>query len=170
MKKSSAFIATCALALLLGAPVAAFADPGHGHGHGNGHWRHGDDDERTAGVILDDTGITADFGGGVSIHIGTEDRNVIRTYLRDNYRAKCPPGLARKHNGCLPPGIAKKYGIGRPLPEGVEYRELPGDLLRELHHAPHGYRYVRVDKDVLLISEATKKVVDAVTLLSAVGN
>lgn len=35
---------------------------------------------------------------------------------------------------------------------------------------PRGYEYVRVDNDVLLIAEASKKVIDAVTLLSAVGN
>jgi hypothetical protein len=28
----------------------------------------------------------------------------------------CPPGLAKKNNGCLPPGQAKKLGVGDRLP------------------------------------------------------
>ncbi|MBI2234821.1 MAG: RcnB family protein, partial [Micavibrio aeruginosavorus] len=42
------------------------------------------------------------------------------------------------------------------------------DLLDLLGPPPRGHQYVQVDKDVLLIGEASKKVIDAVTLLSAV--
>jgi hypothetical protein len=29
----------------------------------------------------------------------------------------CPPGLAKKHNGCMPPGQAKKlYNVGQRFP------------------------------------------------------
>jgi hypothetical protein len=31
-------------------------------------------------------------------------------------RGHCPPGLAKKHNGCMPPGQAKKWQIGHQLP------------------------------------------------------
>gem|GEM_PF-3351155 len=98
--------------------------------------------------------------------ISLTDRTIIRDYLREN-RPNCPPGLAKKNNGCLPPGIAKKYAMGRPLPPGIAAKRLPGDLLSRLHPVP-GYQYVQVDHDVLLMAEATKKIVDAVTLLSAV--
>lgn len=101
----------------------------------------------------------------VAIDFGSKDRTVIRNYLRSNY-AHCPPGLAKKHNGCLPPGQAKKYNIGSHL--DYPYRELPGDLLDILGPAPRGTFYAMVDKDVLLVSEAGKKILDAVTLLSAV--
>lgn len=104
----------------------------------------------------------------LKIGIGGTDRDIIRNYLSEDYRpAHCPPGLAKKHNGCLPPGIAKKYQLGRPIPDTVEFQSLPANIVVQLHPVP-GYRYVKVDQDVLLISEATKKVVDAVTLLSAV--
>ena len=69
-----------------------------------------------------------------------------------------------------PPGQAKKYRVGYPLPDDVVYVPVPRDLLVHLSPVPAGYQYVKVDKDVLLIAEASKKVIDAVTLLSAVGN
>ena len=106
----------------------------------------------------------------ITISIGGEDRDIIRSYLRRTYAKKCPPGLAKKNNGCLPPGIAKKYRVGQPLPHDVLSSSLSSDLLRLLTPAPRGYTYVQVDRDVLLVGEATKKVVDAVTLLSAVGS
>ena len=106
--------------------------------------------------------------GALDIAISIADRMLIKDYLRNSYGMKrCPPGLAKKNNGCLPPGLAKKYAMGRPLPPGIAKQRLPGGLMSQLHPIP-GYQFVQVDKDVLLISEATQKVVDAVTLLSAV--
>ena len=96
------------------------------------------------------------------------DRVVIRNYIVTRYRPHCPPGLSRKHNGCIPPGHVRHYVIGEPL--GVAYEPIPQDLYVQLEPAPVGYRYVRVDSDVLLISEASHEVIDAITLLSAVGN
>lgn len=75
---------------------------------------------------------------------------------------KCPPGLAKKNNGCLPPGQAKKWGMGRPLPGDVRHYDLPQDLLRRLPPAPAGHRYVRVAADILLIAVGSSMVVDAV--------
>ncbi|WP_435640526.1 hypothetical protein [Micavibrio aeruginosavorus] len=123
-------------------------DRGDDRGH---EGRHGDDDL-------------------VSILIGDKDRHTLNDYLNRNYRKDCPPGLAKKNNGCLPPGIAKKYRIGYPLPDDVRFMPLPRDLRDLLSPPPRGYQYVQVDKDILLIGEASKKVIDAVTLLSAVGN
>ncbi len=103
----------------------------------------------------------------VRIIIGGGDRVIIREYISERYH--CPPGLAKKHNGCLPPGHAKHYVIGRPLPDYVTWYPLPRDVLVRLEPVPVGYQYVRVDRDVLLVSEASKKVIDAITLLSAVN-
>lgn len=102
----------------------------------------------------------------VWIRIGSDDRVMISRYMRSHYQKNCPPGLAKKNNGCMPPGQAKKYVIGGILPDGI-WTDLPYGLLDVLGPAPRGYRYVQVDKDVLLINEATKKILDAVTLLSA---
>ena len=49
------------------------------------------------------------------------DRTLVRTYYRNEYTAgRCPPGLAKKNNGCLPPGQAKKmWSVGQPLPPQI---------------------------------------------------
>src|SRR5262245_64867537 len=71
------------------------------------------------------------------------DRSAVRTYWVDTYgRGKCPPGLARKGNGCLPPGIAaKRYVIGQPLARTVVLDPLPTVLTPRLRAAPAGYEY-----------------------------
>jgi hypothetical protein len=39
------------------------------------------------------------------------------SYGGERYASDCPPGLARKNNGCLPPGQAKKFfAVGQALP------------------------------------------------------
>jgi Ni/Co efflux regulator RcnB len=151
------------------APQAFAKDHGNGHGNGHGHGRgnnHNDEDDNDN-----------DRGHGRSEHHGSHayrfssrDRISVEGFLEGHYGSHCPPGLAKKHNGCLPPGQAKKrYRVGYPL-AGVEYEGIPEALLVQLDPVPYGYQYVMVDKDVLLISEASHKVIDAITLLSAVGH
>ena len=74
----------------------------------------------------------------------------------------CPPGLAKKNNGCLPPGQAKKrYVVGQKLPVTVRWEPLPRDLRDVLGPAPRGYEYGLVDGDVLKLAVGTRLVVDA---------
>lgn len=164
-------IAFMATGLVMGAFASiALADKG---GKGNGKPEHAQEQHEDRGDGRgDDRGHDGRHGNDdlVSILIGDKDRRVLNDYLNRNYRKDCPPGLAKKNNGCLPPGIAKKYRIGYPLPDDVRFMPLPRDLRDLLSPPPRGYQYVQVDKDILLISEASKKVIDAVTLLSAVGN
>ena len=90
-------------------------------------------------------------------------RSTIRDYFGKEFsRGRCPPGLAKKRNGCMPPGLAKKWSVGRPLPRDVIFHDLPYGLLRELGRAPSGHKYVRVAADVLLIAVGTGMVVDAI--------
>ncbi|MBX7147282.1 MAG: RcnB family protein [Alphaproteobacteria bacterium] len=93
---------------------------------------------------------------------------IISSHMQSSYRQKCPPGLAKKNNGCLPPGQAKKYSIGQPLPSDVVYWEVPRDIQFYLPPPPPATQYIWVDQDLLLISAATRKVLDAVSLFSAV--
>jgi len=149
-----------------GLPHVAEAKKEH-HGHGDsGHERHWDNDDddhkwRRQGHDRDDR-------DNVIIVIDSRDRDIIREYRWDD--DFCPPGLVRKKHGCIPPGHAKKYRIGERLPDYVVYYPVEDDLRIRLSPLPVGYNYVRVDEDILLIGEAGKKVIDAVTLLSAVGN
>lgn len=96
-------------------------------------------------------------------HFTDRHRVVIRDYYVGQFQAgRCPPGLAKKRNGCMPPGQAKKWHIGRPLPRDVVFYDLPPALVVELGPPPVGYRYVRAAADILLIAIGTGMVIDAI--------
>lgn len=102
-------------------------------------------------------------GGGGSSHFNDDARRIIGDYYGNQARAgKCPPGLAKKHNGCLPPGQARKWAKGHPLPADIGYYDLPRELLMRLPPPPPNHRYVQVAGDVLMIAIGTSLVVDAV--------
>ncbi|OGS92131.1 MAG: hypothetical protein A2Z95_00485 [Gallionellales bacterium GWA2_60_18] len=105
-----------------------------------------------------------DAGGiGISLHFNDNQRTVIRDYFGKQSRAgRCPPGLAKKNNGCLPPGQAKKWAVGQVLPRDVIIYDLPSRLTVQLGIPPAGHRYVRVAADILLIAVGTSMVVDAI--------
>src|SRR5262245_26466669 len=74
------------------------------------------------------------------------DRELVRTYYVESYGRGCPPGLAKKNNGCLPPGQAKKrYVVGQVLPRTIVYQPAPTVLVQRLAPIPVGYQYVVVD-------------------------
>lgn len=138
--------------MVIGCMVAdmASAKPDHAKGHGKSSHS-----------------VQRESGDKVLISLDEPHIHDIAVRLEPYYTRKCPPGLAKKHNGCLPPGHARGYVIGAPLPGG--YWPVPEDVLVMLPRAPIGSRYVWVDKDILLISEATKKVLDAVVILSGLN-
>jgi hypothetical protein len=99
----------------------------------------------------------------------TDDkRTVINNYYSGQYKhgKGCPPGLAKKHNGCMPPGQAKKWAVGKPLPADVVYYPLPSSLVVQLGPPPPHHKYVRVAQDILLLATGTGMVVDAVQNLN----
>jgi len=100
-------------------------------------------------------------------HFEERDRTVIREYYEQEFRAgHCPPGLEKKHNGCLPPGQAKQWTVGRPLPPNVTYYELPQSVTVRLTPPPMGYRYIRVANDLLMIATGTGMIMEAIDDLS----
>lgn len=99
-----------------------------------------------------------------SRHFGDNQHVVVREYYAREYRGgHCPPGLAKKNNGCMPPGQAKKWHVGRPLPRDVIFYDLPPRLVVSLGAPPAGHRYVRVASDILLIAIGTAMVVDGIS-------
>lgn len=101
-------------------------------------------------------------GTNVSIQIAGSDRGIIQEYYGQQIaQGHCPPGLAKKNNGCQPPGQAKKWARGQRLPQDLIYYALPPTLAGRLH-APAGARYVRVAADILLIAAGTGLVLDAI--------
>lgn len=91
-------------------------------------------------------------------------RQSVRSYYTNK---SCPPGLAKKRNGCLPPGQAKKrYHVGYALDDGLRIEPVPRDIIVRIPTPPVGYIYGEVDGDILLIAETTRLVVDAIDILT----
>ena len=107
---------------------------------------------------------------GTSEHFGDRHRSATHQYYDEQFRSggRCPPGLAKKHNGCMPPGQAKKWSVGQPLPRDVTYYEVPSALVVQFGQPPSGYRYVRVANDILLIALGTRMVTDAIQNLGRI--
>lgn len=102
-------------------------------------------------------------GARVERYFGDSHRTYVREYYAGEFHAgRCPPGLAKKRNGCMPPGQAKKWRVGQPLPREVIFYDLPPALVVQIGVPPPGYRFVRVASDILLIAIGTGLVVDAI--------
>jgi hypothetical protein len=157
MKKSN-FLTAIFLAITLLCSSVALADK-HGHGHDGDdnegyheshHHKDKHDNDRPEHIV-----------------IVSQNRDIIKQYLYEDYDYHCPPGLRKKHR-CYQPSV--RYVIGQRLPESVRWEPLPTVVLQRIEPAPVGYQYVTVDKNVLLMSTASHEIIDAITLLSAVGH
>jgi len=162
MQSKLVWFSRAAALMIAGALVATpvFADKPAGAGGK----KHEDRDERGGGKHRerdeDRDGKHSDRG---ERHFIERQRVVVREYYVTEHRVgHCPPGLAKKHNGCMPPGKAKKWKKGRPLPREVIYYDLPPRLVVELGVPPSGHKFVRVASDILLIAVGTGMVVDAI--------
>lgn len=121
-------------------------------------------DDRREGVVLRQP---TSPGVSVNIQIGgyfrEPQRQAAYAYYEPRLRSgKCPPGLAKKHNGCMPPGQVKHWHRGQPLPREVVYYPVPAEVQVNLGVAPAGHKFVRVASDILLIAVGTGLVVDAI--------
>jgi hypothetical protein len=137
-------------ALIVGLASAAWADKDKDNKGGKGKHGHG--------------GGPAVVVQPVRVVVPAQDRAIVYQYYRTEYSAgRCPPGLAKKGNGCLPPGQAKKlWVVGQPLPPAVIYEPVPRAVVQQLAPVPPGYDYVRVDNDVLLMDMTNRMVADVV--------
>jgi hypothetical protein len=155
--RPTAFALLALASLALAAPaVGKDKDDKGGHGHGRG----GGPPDRVvvapARVVFTD-----------------RDRAVVYNYYRTQYVSvgRCPPGLAKKGYGCVPPGQVvvaptRAWVIGQPLPPTVVYQPLPAPLAAQLPPPPPPYSYVQVDNDVLLMNTSNRMIADMITDLS----
>ena len=82
----------------------------------------------------------------------------------------CPPGLAKKNNGCLPPGQAKKlYNVGQRWPgtygQAWSYNQIPYDWRNQYNIDPRnqyyygdGYLY-SVDPTTMLVEQVIRALI-----------
>jgi Ni/Co efflux regulator RcnB len=191
MMKSSLFRSTRSVALMAAMTLAcgaSFAEKGGGHGgHGGDHGGHGgysgghgggdkhgykehkDKDRHEYQRSEHRPVVQAPYKDSrvAEVRVGSyfhdRQRLVINNYYGEQFRSgHCPPGLAKKNNGCMPPGQAKKYIVGQRLPSNVVYYAIPQTVSVQLGTPPSGYKYVRVATDILLIAVGTSMVVDAI--------
>lgn len=161
----------CALALVSGAFLAippALADKpewaggGSKGGKGNRSEQRVDDQgerHRSKGKGARNKHAAAPTAG----HFEARHGVLVRDYYEGEMRGgRCPPGLAKKQNGCMPPGQAKKWNVGQRLPAGVIYHTVPQPLVTQIGAPPAGYRYIRVGNDILMISRGTGVIIDAI--------
>lgn len=157
--RSSRCLAAVGVALALVAG-GAFADKPSWAGGG----KHKEGKDRSKEQHHREQGLDAErLGGSVAFSFSGEDRRIAMDYYgAQASKGKCPPGLAKKNNGCQAPGQAKKWQKGRPLGKDVVYLELPRELRLRLPAPPPNHRYVQVAGDILMIAIGTSMVVDAI--------
>ena len=169
---SIALISILCSALAL--PASADNDKDKGNSHRGGAKADKSDNDRGRGNN-DDRG---NKGSGAvvmpyqQVVVVDRDRNVVRTYYRTEYSAgRCPPGLAKKNNGCLPPGqVNRAWIIGQPLPSEIRFEPMPRELWTQLTPPPYGYEYGRVADDIVLMSTATRVVAALLGNLGSLGD
>ena len=146
--------------LILFASVAAFAvgTPALAQ-NGNSHGKHGKEHSaKSNGKSHGKAHAMTDRK-----HNGTTRRGNGLYGLND--RGSCPPGLAKKNNGCLPPGQAKKmYNVGQRYDRNFgnvwSYNQIPNDLRsryefdrNDRYYYRNGYLY-QVDPKTMLVERA----------------
>jgi hypothetical protein len=140
-------------ATMLVTVAPAAAKPGNGQGHGksaHSPMAHGNSAHARTVHGRDDVGVIRTRNG--------------RLYALDR-RGSCPPGLAKKGNGCMPPGQAKKlYNVGQRYNRNFgslwSYNQIPNYLRDQYRFDPSDRYYYRdgylyqVDPRTMLIQQA----------------
>jgi hypothetical protein len=92
---------------------------------------------------------------------GSDEEKDLRKWFADSGNLEgLPPGLAKRES--LPPGLRKQIEKNGTLPPGLEGKlhPLPEELERNLPLLPDGISRVVVDRDVLLVEDATSRIKD----------
>lgn len=93
-----------------------------------------------------------------------EHKTAISEYYEEQFLSthRCPPGLTRNYDGCVPSDKAHKWKTGQPLPRDATTYDLPPEIVARIGPPPSGHRYVRVDSDILLVTTGTSLIVDII--------
>ncbi len=150
-------VRTSVAALLIASLSTAWAGKPEWAGQGNGKNKHQQEEQHQQVQQAGSVNLSINIG------FGSQQQRIAQDYYSSQARAgKCPPGLAKKNNGCLPPGQAKKWQRGQALARDVQYYPLPNELVVRMGVPPAGHKYIRVAGDILLVAVGTMIVVDAI--------
>lgn len=160
------------LCAALASPASADNDKDKGSGHRGSAKAEKSDNDRGRGNNDDRGNKGAAAVPYQQVVIVDRDRNVVHTYYRTEYSAgRCPPGLAKKNNGCMPPGqVNRAWIVGQPLPPEISFEPMPRELWTQLTPPPYGYQYVRVADDIVLMSTATRVIAALLGNLGYLGD
>jgi Ni/Co efflux regulator RcnB len=91
-----------------------------------------------------------------------------RVFVQRYGHAKdCPAGMERNTSKvCAPPVAGRYWAIGQSLQPAVKEYPVPEVLVSKLPAPPEGYRYALVGDDIVMMSSATKLVVDIIENVS----
>lgn len=162
---SQRIVALAITSLFVAGP--AFAKGRGGDENGNGNGKHSQKQEEKEDRKFEKREEKRDEKREVAViqpgtHFNEQNRTYVRKYYTDNYGngKRCPPGLAKKNNGCMPPGQVGNWVVGQPIPRGVTVYPVPQPVIRQLPPAPYGYRYAQLGGDVVLVQQQNNVIVD----------
>lgn len=166
-------IVSLAIASLLFAGAGFAKDKGDDNDNGGGKHgnKHSEKNERKAEKRADKDEKKAEKREREDIKQGAYFNDQQRTYVREYYTTtyrdgkRCPPGLAKKNNGCLPPGQARNWVVGQPVPRNVTIYSVAPPVVRMLPPAPVGYKYARIGGDIVLVQQQNNVIVDIIQVL-----
>ena len=80
----------------------------------------------------------------------------------------CPPGLAKKHNGCTPPGQARKLGRGQRYVNGYgslySYQRIPVEVRRH-YRLSSRYRYYYSGGTIYVVDPRTMLIAQVISAI-----
>ena len=76
----------------------------------------------------------------------------------------CPPGLAKKNNGCLPPGQAKKRGVGERLPSYLSRYNVPVQY-QDRYYDNNDYSYRYENDNIYRVNRSSGIIEDIISVL-----
>ena len=168
--KNSLIIVSLTIASLLMAGTAFAKNQGDDHEKGGN--KHGQKYEDKREKFEDKSEKKAEKNAGKrqredikqGAYFNDQQRTFARQYYTTTYKdgKRCPPGLAKKNNGCLPPGQVRNWAVGQPVPTNVTVYSVAQPVIRMLPPAPAGYRYARIGGDIVLVQQQNNIIVDVI--------
>lgn len=163
-------LASASLALVATPALALQGKSQGNHGAKSAHVGHGATMSRNRGKSTLSTRLDGNRNGIVDRRErgfvdrnrdGRDDRFAYRDANRYGANA-CPPGLAKKGNGCMPPGQAKRlFAEGQRIPGGynyyTDYNNIPVQYRNQYNLDPN-YNYIYRDNSIYVVDPRTSLV------------